>query len=616
MKMLEFTIKNYKSLRQVKVELGDYTVFIGENGSGKTNIAEALHLFFDDFSSTGGSTSPLLHEISSWYNKEAKPLDFIVELELTVEEWQDVFPEEVLAKITEKYGEDYRRLTLHRQVTKPGEPWKTKHIKVADSFLVKDDRPLSPEELSKSLGGEIRKPPIKPAKAYLFDPNADQQNLVGSRRIVLDDKAYQMGDYVDGLVRNGQVPFEKLAGVNYKDWATQSGLTLVEAPPTKEELMAELTPLVTAEGLQQIMNKIEETVRGSFSLIPATRNEKVAVGTRESFLNQETTIKPLTNLPITDEQKWRKMMKVIERLLSPKRVETVPELVIWEGDSRFPVKMIGGGEQEIIGLMWHIYSADGAIVATEEPEAHLHYNLSRELFKLLKEESHERQILIFTHCEQFTDRREYSSNWVVEKSNAETETKQCESLKDLTDVFGFMGAQAIDRGFPNKVLFVAGETEQEVLPIWAQRMELNFENVRIECLAGERDIRKVKSVLDFAKNAQTSVFLMVDQHASDDVKQALSKGHRLILEGTIEDCYPVGILLDVLNRLYGLELAEGDIDSDKPRVDEIKRILKGKCSIRKQNTFWKPSVGREVAKRMSKKAIPENIREFMKKISD
>lgn len=617
MKILELTMRNYKSLREVKVELGDYAVFIGENGSGKTNIAEALYLFFNDFSFIGGEASPMLQETLSWYGEQtAHPIDFILELELTSEEWQEVFPGEVLAKIIEKCGEDYRRLTLHRQVAKPGEPWKTKHIKVADIFLVKDDTPISLEELSKSLGKEIRKPAIKPAKAYLFDPNADQANLIGSRLIVFDDKAYHMDNYVDELVRRGQVPFEKLAGVDYKDWVAQSGLTLIGAPPTKQELETGQTSLVTAEGFQQIQNKIAETVKGRFLLIPASRNEKVTPGTRESFVDQETIIKPLTNLPTTDWRMYHKMRTVIERLLSPKRVETVPELVIWEGNFRFLVKMIGGGEQEIIGLMWRIYSADGAIVAIEEPEAHLHYNLSRELFKLLKEESHERQILIFTHCEQFTDRREYSSNWVVEKSNAETDIRQCESLKDLSDAFGFMGAQAIDRGFPNKVLFVAGETEQDVLPIWAERMELIIDDVKIEPLAGERDQRKVKVIQDYTKDTQTSVFLMVDHHASDKVKQALPEEHRLILEGTIEDCYPVGILLDVLNDLYGTELTEEQIDPKKPRVREIQRILKEKLNIPHSKTFWKPPVGREVAKRMSREDIPQNIREFMEKILD
>lgn len=38
----EFSIKNYKSIVDHTIELGRINVFIGENGSGKTNILEAL----------------------------------------------------------------------------------------------------------------------------------------------------------------------------------------------------------------------------------------------------------------------------------------------------------------------------------------------------------------------------------------------------------------------------------------------------------------------------------------------------------------------------------------------------------------------------------------------
>ena len=35
-------IKNYKSLADVSVELEPFTVFVGANGSGKSNFIEAL----------------------------------------------------------------------------------------------------------------------------------------------------------------------------------------------------------------------------------------------------------------------------------------------------------------------------------------------------------------------------------------------------------------------------------------------------------------------------------------------------------------------------------------------------------------------------------------------
>lgn len=40
----EFTIKNFKSIVDQRIELGQFNVFIGENGAGKTNILEAFAL--------------------------------------------------------------------------------------------------------------------------------------------------------------------------------------------------------------------------------------------------------------------------------------------------------------------------------------------------------------------------------------------------------------------------------------------------------------------------------------------------------------------------------------------------------------------------------------------
>ena len=40
----EITIENYKSIQSLSIELGRVTVFIGENGCGKSNILDAIAL--------------------------------------------------------------------------------------------------------------------------------------------------------------------------------------------------------------------------------------------------------------------------------------------------------------------------------------------------------------------------------------------------------------------------------------------------------------------------------------------------------------------------------------------------------------------------------------------
>ena len=49
MKLLKAEISNYKSLKNVEIEFGNLTIFIGKNSHGKSNFVEALYLFFNEF---------------------------------------------------------------------------------------------------------------------------------------------------------------------------------------------------------------------------------------------------------------------------------------------------------------------------------------------------------------------------------------------------------------------------------------------------------------------------------------------------------------------------------------------------------------------------------------
>lgn len=48
MKLREVTIHNIRSVKDVKFNLSDYSMLVGENNAGKTNILVALRLFYED----------------------------------------------------------------------------------------------------------------------------------------------------------------------------------------------------------------------------------------------------------------------------------------------------------------------------------------------------------------------------------------------------------------------------------------------------------------------------------------------------------------------------------------------------------------------------------------
>ena len=614
MNLAEFTVKNYKSLRDVKVSFGNYTALIGENGSGKTSILEALYLFFKDFNAVGGDPSSILREDITWYNKNL-PLEFVAKILLDEGECRDIFPEDVLGKIMENDGVT---LNILRQIPKPGEPWTTGYIRIGKVPLVEDNVLVSTEELTKAISKVAPKRPPEQFKAFLFDPNADQSNLTGDRLIVLDNTAYYMDDYTDSLVREGRIPFDLLPGEDYRAWAVDKGLKLAENPPEKEDVDTFLSgeiPLTDDQTLQHLQNKITEKIKGKLKLIPATRNERVAPGERASFLSVPNIINPLTNLHTSDYETWYGIGDKVEKLIG-QRLDSVPTLSACERNLRFPIQLIGGGQQEIIGLLYQTHTSTEPFVAIEEPETHLHHSLSRGLFELLKELATTKQLIVATHSECFAEISENNKNWFLEKKNKEAKIKEIKGEKELLEAFGLLGAEPSDRGYPNKILFVAGETEDGVLPVWSKTLKANFKKVRILPLEGEYDKNKIKTINNYIGDAQTTAFLMVDTHASEEVKRLLDEEHRLILEGTIEDCYPIATLIKVLNQNFNLALTEGDIDPQKPRVEEIKRLLKKKVGIPKRRTSWKRWIGKDVAKLMSKDDIPQEIRDFVMKVAN
>ncbi len=77
----KITIKNYKSILNLSIELGRFNVFIGENGCGKTNILEAVAMFsgaendrlrMEDLANQGIRVARPDLTYSSFFNQKAK----------------------------------------------------------------------------------------------------------------------------------------------------------------------------------------------------------------------------------------------------------------------------------------------------------------------------------------------------------------------------------------------------------------------------------------------------------------------------------------------------------------------------------------------------------------
>lgn len=164
MKVRSIRIKNYRSLRDVSLDdVGDLTVFIGPNSSGKSNLLEALDLFFKEFDLTKVKTTSGLDDYL-WYDRDTdNPIEFALTFELNETECNEIFPDTILKFAKDLTEQKYKRLSVCREIVDTSGKWETVYVRWADLLLVENDE-LLPKALDKLVSSKISKP-SNPKKA-------------------------------------------------------------------------------------------------------------------------------------------------------------------------------------------------------------------------------------------------------------------------------------------------------------------------------------------------------------------------------------------------------------------------------------------------------------------
>ena len=556
MKIQRVQIKSYRSLRDVTLdELDRLIVLVGANGSGKTNILEALSLFFDNFSLTGGAPSPL--DEYTWYNRNTKiPIEFTITIKLDEKECKEIFPTEIFKIVKER--EKYDELNICRQIPKLGAAWRTEYVKWADLYLVKKNKLIKLDELNKSLKQRRPKAKIKPITSV--DLKEDEKVLL-------------------------KLPFKP----------------------------------ITQEILKKMNENILSKIKGRFKLISAARDVKAIIGQRETFVDPSilTALFNLSqSLAVPDEVKFNEVMNTYYDFFF-KRLESAGGMIrIREGPIRFQVHSMGGGEQEVLCLIYLTLTiGEDMICAIEEPELHLHPRLSKKLFGFLKGVSERNQIWLATHSPLFLDRAD-KNNWTLWIEDGETKVKR----RPLKECLNTLGASPSDRLFPESVFMVEGRTEEKVIPILAKKMGLDFTYVKIMSFEGTKDKPMVQACEEILRDTQASLYVMVDQNKEPDVEYLIERGflkrqNSLVLRGTFEDYHPEEINERALVELYDLKPEDAKINPERRRVDEIKRILGESNRLDLLPNKWKVKAGEKVAQLMKKDDIDENIRRMLERVA-
>ena len=601
----QFAARNFRSLRDVRMdELGNLVTIVGENGSDKTNIVEAICLFMREFDDT--LRRPCGELPTQLWHCEATdtPIELAVTLELTEEEQADVVGKELLRALGPV--ENDRLVAVRRQLAwHPGScEWTTVEVKLGNRFLVRDGRATS----KASIGAKEPEPPPAGSEhdGEAAAPLATEEEP--SLPLLTDS-----GGDGDGLPSGQQLASE--------------------LQPPSSDIASELGTKLDADRLSPaasaLLRQLSSLAKDAVRLVPAVRSSPGAqgdrTGVREPFISQEMQ-QALVKLHDSHDPQRIAQMDRIEACLEviwPERWKldfVAGELLVREQNLRFPIFLEGGGRQEYLGLALRL-AERGCVFVVEEPEAHLHSRLRKELFALMQRTSQSSQVIVVTHSADLVDMTRPSANWLCEKAGRFTKVAAAQSKEDLRRALDILGAQPADRLYPNKVLMVPGDTEALVVPIWLDTLGVKADglHVKVVALEGEQDWRTVNSWLERARETQTEAFLMVDNHGASLAERALREGlhqeHCLVLSGTVEDCYPIEILQDELSQWYDERGLRPDLDSGSPMVPQIQDFLKQKLNLPRTKTVWKKPIGEAVAKRMGQEDIPEEVRAFLSRLA-
>lgn len=537
MRIRKFFVERFRSLRQVNLEeIGNFTIFIGANSSGKSNLLEAFTLFLSEL-----DPAPLERGVGQlddhlWFNRnDRQPIVFYAELEFERSELQNLALDEAAFKVS-----DENIVSIFRTIEGPhnSSKWTTRSVKLNNVALVEDNAYVEP-----------------------------------------------------------------------------------------------------TDGTQNTLRLLFESLKGKFTYLSAARDvaAQPPSGSRASFIDPSTLgelIQLGQSRDAAQSGQWMQFETDVTHCapsIEDARI-VANEMVIREQDTRIPVpvSLLGGGNQELMYLIYRIRQAEGQFLAIEEPEAHLHPKLARRLMDYLRVVAQDKQVFISTHSTIFVDQADLDNVWIVRRRKQGTEVLKLQSPGQLRSVLYELGSRPSDIFLADAMVFVEGPTEEKVIPIWASKMGIDFSRhgVRVRPTYGKDSGKYHLEVLTQATgNIGIPFFMILDKDAEKQARKLISKRQLtrnenlfLLQKGATEEYYPwdkfIDALKEALKSEYNLEITDEEVaEIEKgPRCDKIEALLQRRLKRKKAPRSWKPMVGEKVAQSMDLEELDSEIRGIIERI--
>jgi CRISPR-associated exonuclease Cas4 len=487
MKIKNLKIHNWRSIKDLEIDLQDITIFIGQNNCGKSNILLSILFFFGEISCT--------------------ELDFKKGSdELFVEVIFEDLDEHDKAQF-QKYVTANNQIRVRKQITKGSNFEYHGYCEIATDTWLKEEK----------IGDYTKRDVVEatPLQSYIHKSGRITQNEIkeAQQRYIAENR--------DKISFNYELETTNFLGLTSVAQGIFGDVFFIPAVKNASEEFNVKGKSIFNQLLSNVINEMsisnEPYIEAKKKIEELTQNLNKNISNGNENPDRPEEITKLENIIGEELERWRTKIDIE---ITPPDIDEVLKVgtSVWVDDGvPTDVSKKGHGLQRalIFALIkaWVKVSreirgkteeksrkaSESNYFIFEEPELYLHPQAQRELYYSLKELSKfNNQILLSTHSSSFIDLKEYKSICRTYKDNIEEGTKKLQYTEELfsltDDKKNFNLAYWInpDRGelfFAKKVILAEGTTDKTIIPFLAKEFSVfTYEYTVIDC-GGRENIK-------------------------------------------------------------------------------------------------------------------------------